>query len=858
MPFISAIIAGIGVAAAAVGSFIAPLTGALGGLGFFGKAVLSIGLNLAASAIQKAFTKKSNPASTDAPSGVDLDLQYGEGVSRKVMCGRFCVAGHFNYANAYGTANGTLQQQFVLSDFFITSLDKIWIDGELATRGAFDGTKGHVITSGEYANKIWVRIYDGTQASADAGLVSGSNPTGRWTAAHIGVGMAYVVVTMEYDQEKLTQPPTFLFECKGAPLYDPRLDTTVGGSGGHRWNDVSTWEFSENPALMFYAYHRGFSVNGDVFCGMEVSESDLPITKIATAANICDETVDLAARYRCSIGFDCAAQHGDNIEALLMSCGGILVTSVGEISMIVGTDQSTVATLTDNDLIVGQPVSYQRRRAMDELVNSVSGTFPNPDNLWSSTSYTTARDAGVVSIDRRTRDVLMNFNTVPYPKQAGQLAAIYYSENRFEAAAGVTVRPRWQSLEVGDWILWNSARYGSRTFMVTDMQIMADSDDGPRNVALSLQERNGDIYDGVGITVPDIPLGPATPVYANELQDFSVIAATGVGSDSQAYPIIRVSWSAPTDPTVSGAVLQWRVKADPTTFFEKIVSRDRTIAILSEGVVRNTTYEVRHILRTDPARTVVASAWVDVTTSNPPSSDVTVGLGQVRTDVYELFEKLRVQMDDLEAKVDLSSGNASADTAERFLDRRVIRREQGALSASIITEQEARVSGDEALASNLVAVQAIADANSAAVINESVARADADSALADDITLVQAKANDATASGLFKITASAGAGAVQTAITQFVRATTGGAYLEAGEILEVYLDGGVLKSRKVFKVDQFIVSDGANSQTFPMVFEGGVLKLALANIGAITAGTLTSSNGKVLLDLNNARLLFSD
>jgi hypothetical protein len=54
-----------------------------------------------------------------------------------------------------------------------------------------------------------------------------------------------------------------------------------------------------------------------------------------------------------------------------------------------------------------------------------------------------------------------------------------------------------------------------------------------------------------------------------------------------------------------------------------------------------------------------------------------------------------------------------------------------------------------------------------------------------------------------------------------------------------------------------VVTDGSNT-AFPLVFESGVLKLALANIGAVTAGTLTSSNGKVLLDLNNARLLFSD
>ncbi|MDF1606947.1 phage tail protein [Hoeflea sp. YIM 152468] len=807
MPIFSAIIGVVGAAITAVGSFIAPLTGALGGLGLFGRAALSIGLNLAAAAVQKAFAKK--PA---APvSGVELDLQYGENVPRKVMCGRFAVAGHFVYPNAYGPANETLQQVFVLSDFYTTSLDKVWIDGELASLGAVDATRGAVVTNGEHAGKIWIKYHDGRQAAADSGLVAGSNPSGRWTAAHKGTGISYVVVTMEYDQEKLTQPPQFLFEAKGAPLYDWRKDSTVGGSGAHRWNDVTTWEFSENPALMFYAYHRGFAINGDLFCGMEVSQSDLPLSKLTLAANICDETVDGGPRYRCSIGFDCTAAHGDNIEAVMTSCGGILVTSVGEIYFVVGTDQSVVATLTDDDLVVGQPVSFQRRRAMDELVNSVSGTFPNPDNLWSSTSYATARDAGTVAIDRRTRDVAINFDTVPYPKQAGQLAAIYYSENRFEATASLTVRPRWQVLEVADWITWNSARYGSRTFMVTDMQIMADSDDGPRNVVLSLQERSGDIYAGVGITVPPIPLGPATPVYANELQDFTVTAATGVGSDSQAYPIIRASWTAPTDPTVSGAVLQWRVKADPANVFEKIVGRDMTIAILSEAVVRNTTYEARHILRTDPARPVVPAAWKEVTTTNPPSSDVTVGLRQARDDVYGLFERLREQVDDLESKLDLSAGNASADTAERFLDRNIIRRSKGEFAAFVETETQARIDGDEALASSL--------------------------------TAVGAKADDATASGLFKIEASAGTGGSLTRLSMYGRAEAGGVYREAGAVLDIT----PTKASWSFFNDQFNIlkPDGTPIAVFGT--SGADLLLQNIRVGSLVFDQLSSANGKLVL-----------
>lgn len=839
MPFISAILSGIGAIATAIGSFIAPLSGALGGLGIFGKAVLSIGLNLAISAAQSLFAKKE----ALPPSGVELDLQFGEGGSRKVMCGRFAVAGHFNYANAYGTANGTLQQVFTLSDFPVTSLDRIWIDGELATLGAEAATKGFVVTSGDYAGKIWIKLKDGWQTTVDAGLLAGSNPVDRWGEDHVGAGIAYVIATLAYDRETLTQPPQFLFECKGAPLYDWRKDTTVGGSGAHRWDDITTWEFSENPILMAYAYHRGIAFDGDLFCGMEVAALDLPIARWTAAANVCDEDVSSAARYRCSIGLDCNAPHGDNIEAIMTSCGGLLVASVGEIYVVIGTDQTIVATITDADLAVGQPVSYQRRRSMDELVNSVSGTHPNPDNAWGATSYETARDADVVVTDRRSRDVSINFGTVPYAGQAAQLAAIYYSENRFEATATITLRPRWQVLEVSDWITWNSARYGSRTFMVTDMQIMADSEDGPRNTVLSLQQRSGDIYASAGSVTPVLPLGPATPVYESELQDFTVTAATGAGADSRIYPIIRAAWLAPADPTVSGAVIEWRPVDQPTVVMDRTITSDRTVAILADGIVSMTEYEVRHKLVTDPPRVTAWSAWSAVITLNAPVSDISVSLAQVRDDLAVTLTDMRGEIERIKASVvDIGtsmqlSGVANYNTVSQVMER------AGNAEAAITVEQDVRASGDVALTAQLTTLSANVGTNTSAITAESLARTTADSALAGDLTLVEAKADDATAAGLFKIESSAGYGDVLTEITMHARAASGSSYRDGGARLSVTASDASWS----FFSDQFNIAkpDGTPIAVFGL--DGSDLLLQNIRVGTVVFDQLSSANGKLVL-----------
>ena len=90
----------------------------------------------------------------------------------------------------------------------------------------------------------------------------------------------------------------------GARLYDPRLDSTNGGSGPHRWNNPGTWEWSGNPAICDYNFRRGFYRNGQRLLGMGVPGTDLLTDHYVAAANICDETVTEGGsqpRYTCGV-----------------------------------------------------------------------------------------------------------------------------------------------------------------------------------------------------------------------------------------------------------------------------------------------------------------------------------------------------------------------------------------------------------------------------------------------------------------------------------------------------------------------------------------------------------------------------
>jgi hypothetical protein len=247
-----------------------------------------------------------------------LDTTYGEDLARSVALGTVGTAGQLVYRNAYSAGNRKVQDVRILSHFLITGITRVRYKGEWKTLGGFeDATKGFRIQGIDA--EVWVKLYKGTMTqTADAGLISKANPAGRWTSAHRGAGIAYAVVTSMLDREKLQQPWDAFFEIQGAPLYDWRKDTTVGGSGAHRWADQTTWQFTENPVLMAYALERGIFNGAEMMVGKGALAARLPLDMWTLAANISDEIVGSGRRY--SAGLIAAA--GRRADQRLCTGGG--------------------------------------------------------------------------------------------------------------------------------------------------------------------------------------------------------------------------------------------------------------------------------------------------------------------------------------------------------------------------------------------------------------------------------------------------------------------------------------------------------------------------------------------------------
>lgn len=139
--------------------------------------------------------------------------------------------------------------------------------------------------------KSYVRILArlGEDASTAYSQVTSQFPT-IWTSAYRGDGLATVLMmakgasSEDFMKVFPNNMPEHSAVGDGALLYDPRKDSTEGGSGSHRHNNPNTWEFSTNLALM-RLWHLCHPVGGKMAYG------DMYLPDWMNAANVADQNV---------------------------------------------------------------------------------------------------------------------------------------------------------------------------------------------------------------------------------------------------------------------------------------------------------------------------------------------------------------------------------------------------------------------------------------------------------------------------------------------------------------------------------------------------------------------------------------
>lgn len=605
--------------------FLAPIFTAIGGL------VSSVAAWAAASPIlagiaQTAFgialkyaVNALFPPKTQSGAS-ELETQYGANIPRSVILGTCATEGHHIYRNSYGSGGRLIQDVFVLSSFRITAVPRVRYNGQWRVLSQQDANGYWLVpnegTSGDDHDNVRVKFFYGTMdQQAEPTLISNARPAGRWTANHRGAGVAYAVVFSELRKngDGLTSPAKLLFEVVGAPLYDWRKDSTMGGSGAHRWDDQSTWEYSDNPVVQIYNLERGFFNGTQRMVGKAVRASRLPLAEYTQAANICDEIMsDGSKRYRAhAIAKDGpGANHDANLTPILEAMCGSWVERVDGEFPIAGAPQAIVATITDDDIKRGAPLRFSAKRKRTELINTVAASYVSPDDFYETKDAATRIDEGALAEDRETLASAIPYAAVTDVRQVDRLADIAIRGARYQASAEIVVHPKFlDTIKEGRWVRWNSAKYGDRTYQVLTRQLGGINTDGARDISIALQQISNGVFDPTAYETnpPNIIVVPP-PQYLAEVQNFDVIPTIVKADGAGELPGARLLWDTIDDISVVGVDIEYWPANDPSQVFKRFVTWDVVNVLLVEGLTSLTDWFVRTRLRVDNGRSVAWSA----------------------------------------------------------------------------------------------------------------------------------------------------------------------------------------------------------------------------------------------------------
>lgn len=418
-----------------------------------------LALNFGLSLLSGALTKKPKGI-----GGASTNVQFGADVPRQILFGRGVTAGRLVYFKGVGKKNGDVHAVYALSDWQCEELESVWIGGEekSLTPVSVVGTEDARYTVDGYNGAIIIKWFSGAFAqTADSELVTASGSAGQsigsWTANHRLAGMCYVSIIFSHDQEDLPAIPSLLFQIKGAKLYDLRLDSTNGGSGSHRFDDPTTWEWSANPAICDYCFRRGFFRGTYRVLGMGIASYDLLNDHYVTAANICDETVSDGGgnrnRYEVGVIVNDDAEFRVAVDAFKTAMAADIVEKAGLFGPIAGAAYAPVMTITDDDMREGAGSSFQRKTSRSNLYNGVAASYLNPTLKWEADSLIPLLDSDYETEDggeRLVKDV--DFPMVYNAYQARALATIIHNQSRFQAVHTGIYPARFSALEPGDWV----------------------------------------------------------------------------------------------------------------------------------------------------------------------------------------------------------------------------------------------------------------------------------------------------------------------------------------------------------------------------------------------------------------------
>ena len=585
--------------------------------------------------------------------------------NRQIILGTQRVGGVIIYASSTGSHHDQYNRVIVIAGHVCHSILGLYLDGRKVywdtssngntTRngvnfgGHADGND-HIGPDGNtynFGGLVYCEARYGDQLSGDV-LASLTANDPNWAASpegnpYVG-GCTYVYLKVEDDASMFPGQPEIRFDVNGkCDIYDPRTQTKG---------------FTTNWALLV----ADRMTDPNLGLGMEYSEINEP--QLIAAANVCDESVTLAAggteaRYACNWHGDTSIAPGDVIDTMMSAAAGRLSRIGGEWYIWPAYWQGPAFSF-DKTVLLGDTLQWNPYRSLQERFNRVTGTYTAANypynaagnlydaNGWYDGTIENTFQFGfqATNYPQFAMDTLHGYpsdqwlaadGNNPLPKEIGmpctlsisqaqRVAKIYLMRNRYEGTGVMSCSlATWgvQPTDVMQFTFPEHLGWSNKVLEISGTNLHIEERStatGSRGIAcwfeLQVNETGADVYEwspAEELTPYNVPAGlQQTPYVVSPPTSISLASATstgnnpGIGGNSTNYAI-SVTFGEPPDSQVTLVQLQAKLHSDTNWYDGGSVSVSSPEAFIY-GVNQGSVYDVRiRSLRSNGA----TSDWVE-------------------------------------------------------------------------------------------------------------------------------------------------------------------------------------------------------------------------------------------------------
>ncbi|MFS3852344.1 DUF1983 domain-containing protein [Proteus mirabilis] len=296
-----------------------------------------------------------------------------------------------------------------------------------------------------------------------------------WKEDMIGRGLAWLRVTLTFDQEKFPYGlPNVKCEVWGKHLFDPRTGQT---------------EWSNNGALVILDYYRHY---------LKVPDTDIDFDSFKQAADLCDEKVSLPEggfepRYTLNGAYDLNESPSSVLEAMHKCINAEPTFTAGKHGIQIGAYYGpAIKTITESQLI--GTVTCTPETGLKDATNAVYGTFIDAEQLYTKTDFTPVIVDEWVKEDGLEIRENIDYRFVTSPYQAQRLARQYLRKKKAGRRVQLTMNLDGYAYRPGEVVLLALPSLGisGLEFRIAEWSFHAL--DG---VALTLEEDGAYLYEDV-------------------------------------------------------------------------------------------------------------------------------------------------------------------------------------------------------------------------------------------------------------------------------------------------------------------------------------------------------------------------